>query len=86
MSISTQIACDICGKARGTVNHWWIACQDDPRLQPCELNGHQVRNLLIFFRWDDRLSELKSVIHLCGQQCAQVLQSQWMEKVATETQ
>ena len=57
--------CDICGKERGQVNHWFLAYGS---------GGYQV-----FYRWDEVPPKTTGVKHLCGAECAHSLLSRFLE-------
>lgn len=63
MAITQQITCDVCGKVKGQVNHWWIA--------------DIVMNFQLF-TWSDDGAKQNNHIHLCGQECAVKKMSEWM--------
>jgi hypothetical protein len=56
--------CDVCGKVKGDVNHWWLA-----------LNGER----LIVEPWrSDLVSD--GFLHLCGAQCVQKKLNEFLSK------
>ena len=48
--------CDICGKPKGAVNHWWLARQDE---------GIAVR----IGSWNEPAATREGMKHLCGHEC-----------------
>ena len=81
--IATETKCDVCGKTRGDVNHWWLAF--DLASGTWQHGWQQTKKPTItFLPWAENMARLEDVKHLCGQQCAQVLQNQWMDKVVAE--
>jgi len=70
--IKSPFVCDVCGRAKGEVNHWWLANTEDGvrwLLQP----------------WDDSLAATSNGIqHLCGHDCASKKQSEYMSKIQEE--
>ena len=63
---SETYACDICGKQKGDVNHWWMY---DPPKGPQQCFG--------IWEWDnDCAAGLK---HACGQECVIKAVNEWMQ-------
>ena len=54
MSQQVTFICDVCGKTKGDVNHWFQAWHD---------GGFQIQ------KWND-LDKGSKVQHLCGMECA----------------
>lgn len=80
----------MCGAPKGAVNHWWLVFLLPQSLWwvegPTWMDGKEVRATAFgVMPWEDHFAHKDGVKHLCGQQCAQVLQSQWMDKVAEAT-
>ena len=62
MAIVEQVTCDVCGKLKGDVNHWWLAhVKDFIRVEP----------------WAETLS-IGEFKHLCGQECVIQAVNRWM--------
>jgi hypothetical protein len=53
--------CDICGKEKGQVNHWWMMWLL-PKLLPYGAAVH-------IQGWEDRDAPIEGRKHLCGQEC-----------------
>ena len=72
MAFTQKVNCDICGKEKGSVNHWWIF--DPPRTEGQEL--------FLMAKWsDERAVRYK---HACGQECLIKAVSEWMQKERTQ--
>ena len=56
--------CDVCGVAKGAVNHWWIVYIGA---------GHETGCNLVVNPWDDDLSRETGTKHACGNRCTQKL-------------
>jgi len=54
MALVGQITCDVCGKQKQSVNHWWLASVHD---------GFWV------LPWNETL-QIKEYKHYCGHECA----------------
>lgn len=65
MSYSEQFFCDVCGKIKQQVNHWWIVYTGSDSF---ELAG-----------WDAETAKESGIEALCGQECAAKALSQWMQ-------
>jgi len=71
--------CDVCGKVKGDVNHWWIVALATDR---------EVGFGLVLVAWseealDDRsLNHLEDArkLHLCGSECVQKKVNEFMSK------
>ncbi len=69
---SETYACDICGKQKGDVNHWWVGTAT-------EIGSHRS---FVVYPWPCGRGEVavgKRVNHLCGQQCAIQAVSEWLQ-------
>src|SRR4029077_6391216 len=57
--------CDICGKQKGSVDHWWLAWTElySPHPEAPE------RHLLKIYPWENMMAHDATVKHLCGQAC-----------------
>ena len=71
--------CDICGKQKGSVDHWWLAWIDN--YKPHEAATQ--RQMLKIFPWENMLAHDATAKHLCGQACLQKLVDRWMNSVMT---
>jgi len=61
-----QFTCDVCGKQKGSVNHWWIGYASNG----C---GYMVS------QWQESLASNEEVASLCGQECAVKKLSEYMQ-------
>lgn len=57
VSWTEQINCDICGKKKGDVNHWWLMSKTLTEFRIHRWNEKTVKRLVRFGK------------HLCGQEC-----------------
>ena len=66
--------CDICGKQKGSTDHWWLAWTEpySPHPQAPE------RHLFKIYPWENMLAHDATVKHLCGQACLQKLVDRWL--------
>ena len=61
-----------CGMLKGASDRWWIMWTS------YEERGIAVVHLA---PWDEKLADVEGALHVCGEQCAQKLQSQFMGNV-----
>jgi hypothetical protein len=66
--------CEICGKQKGTVDHWWLAWNEGYR--PHEMAAE--KQMMKIYPWENMLAHDATVKHLCGQACLQKLVDRWM--------
>ena len=64
-----------CGVLKGQSNHWWLMWtsyteDNTPVVSLCP--------------WDDRIAEKEGALPVCGELCAQKLQSQFMGNIIAE--
>jgi hypothetical protein len=66
--------CDVCGKQKGNVDHWWLVWIEPyrPHEQAAE------RQLLKIYPWENMSAHDADVKHLCGQACLQKLVERWL--------
>jgi len=64
MAIATKVTCDVCGKEKQAVNHWWLRTKSTSFFE--------------LVPWYDDDAATKG--HLCGQECAIKALSEWMQK------
>ena len=57
--------CDICGKQKGTVDHWWLAWID--KYRPHEAASE--REMFKIYPWENMMAHDANARHLCGQAC-----------------
>ena len=74
MTWTETFNCDICGKQKGTVDHWWLAWSE-PFLPHAEAPE---RPMLKVYPWENMLAHDADARHLCGQACLQKLVDRWM--------
>jgi hypothetical protein len=60
-----------CGQFKGEANHWWL-------MWPSKEGEHTVLSLC---GWDDEIARREGAIHVCGERCAQKLQSLFMANI-----
>ena len=75
MALSTVPTCDVCGKAKGATNAWFVVFLDKyiPRFGQCHY---------AVFDWENKLASKKGAKHICGESCLTVMQAR---KVSRET-
>jgi hypothetical protein len=61
-----------CGTLKGATDHWWLMWTSF-----IEFN----RPVLYLCPWDDEIAMKEGTLHVCGELCAQRLQSQFMGNV-----
>jgi hypothetical protein len=64
MAITQSVTCDVCGKQKGEVNHWYLSSVDGGTLH--------------LDKWDDD-SAAAAGNHLCGQDCVVKAVNKWMQ-------
>jgi hypothetical protein len=74
MTWTETFHCEICGKQKGSVDHWWLAWTESYR--PHEDSPE--RPLLKIYPWENMTAHDADVKHLCGQACVQTLVARWM--------
>jgi hypothetical protein len=74
MTWTETFNCDICGKQKGSVDHWWLAWMESysPHAEAPE------RQLLKIYPWENMAAHDADAKHLCGQACLQKLVDRWM--------
>lgn len=75
MTWTETFHCEICGKQKGSVDHWWLAWTDRYKA-PYE--GSPERPMLKIYPWENMCAHDADVKHLCGQACLQTLVARWM--------
>ncbi|MBV9075618.1 MAG: hypothetical protein JOZ10_18500 [Acidobacteria bacterium] len=75
MTWTETFHCEICGKQKGSVDHWWLAWME--RYRPPFPEAEE-RPLLKIYPWDNMSAHDADVKHLCGQACLQTLVARWM--------
>lgn len=64
MAITQTITCDVCGKQKQQVNHWWLIAEFEDSIHVS--------------KWRDDDAEGEK--HVCGQECAIKSVSEWLQK------
>ncbi|HET7873215.1 MAG TPA: hypothetical protein VFL42_11930 [Terriglobales bacterium] len=64
MRHTSVFTCDICERAKGAVNHWWVAYTDAGRL--------------VLSTWNEELAAADDAKHLCGNGCTQKMVERWL--------
>jgi hypothetical protein len=74
MAWTETFNCDICGKQKGTVDHWWLAWTEPhrPHAEAAE------RQMFKIYPWENMMAHDATVKHLCGQACLQKLVDRWL--------
>jgi hypothetical protein len=65
MSLQVQVSCDVCGRQKREVNHWWV-------LHPSRLaRTHGMPKWLrtSVMPWDEEEAAAPNALHICGQAC-----------------
>jgi len=70
MRHTSVFTCDICERAKGAVNHWWIAYSD--------------AGLLVVSAWNEDLASAEYTKHLCGNGCTQKMVERWLATGSVE--
>ena len=60
-----------CGQLKGETDHWWL-------MWPSK-EGHAA--VLSLCAWDDDIARQEGAVCVCGEQCAQKLQSRFMANI-----
>ena len=58
-----------CGVQKGSTDRWWLMWTSF---------GEYNRPLLYLCAWDEEIAKKEGTLHVCGERCAQRLQSQFM--------
>jgi hypothetical protein len=74
LSWTETFNCDICGKQKGSTDHWWLAWSEPFSPHP----DAPERNMLKIYPWENMLAHDASAKHLCGQACLQKLVDRWL--------
>ena len=77
MAFSESYHCDVCSKAKGATETWWLSWVDCYSAH----DGAQDQSLLKFTRWEPVLAHSADVKHLCGARCAGTLMDRWMTEL-----
>jgi hypothetical protein len=66
-----------CGILKGTSDHWWLMWVSNDDL------GTPVLHLCA---WDEQIAQKEATLHVCGELCAQKLQSQFLGNILANLQ
>ena len=61
-----------CGLVKGATDRWWLMW--------ASMNEYK-RPVLYLCAWDDKMAQEEGTLHVCGELCAQKLQSQFMGNI-----
>ena len=61
-----------CGRLKGNTDHWWLMWTTSSSVGT---------TVLSFSAWDESLARSEAALHLCGEQCAAKLLSQFMSNI-----
>ena len=79
MTWTETFNCDICGKQKGSVDHWWLAWSE-----PYSPHDQAPRHhMLKIYPWENMTAHDAATKHLCGQACLQKLVDRWMNAEMT---
>jgi hypothetical protein len=90
MKHTSAFSCDVCGRAKGAVNHWWMitpARAAMPGIGAMGLSaGPQLPvEQLVISAWNDELASDPAVRHSCGNGCTQKMLERWLATGIVET-
>ena len=74
MTWTETFNCDICGKQKSNINHWWLIWTEPYSPHPAA----PTRNLLKIYPWENMAAHDATVKHLCGQACLQKFVDRWL--------
>jgi hypothetical protein len=66
-----------CGLLKGTTDHWWLMWVSNEEL------GVPVLHVCA---WDEQIAQKEATLHVCGERCAQKLQSQFLGNILENLQ
>ncbi len=78
MTWTESFTCNICGKSKKEVDHWWIAWVET--VQPSDVELAKPKFQLL--PWSELMGRHPDVIHLCGAGCALKETERWMTATA----
>jgi hypothetical protein len=81
MTWTESFTCNICGKNKGEVDHWWIAWVEN--VQPSDVEPEKPKFQLL--PWSELMARHPDVLHLCGAGCALKETERWMRSVSAAT-
>jgi hypothetical protein len=65
MSLQMQVCCDVCGRLKREVNHWWVMLPS--RLTGSRADARWMRTAVM--PWNDEDAADPQAQHICGQAC-----------------
>jgi len=74
MTWTESFTCNICGKSKKDVDHWWIAWVET--VQPSD--GEDAKPQFQLLPWSELMGRHPDVAHLCGAGCALKETERWM--------
>jgi len=74
MTWTESFSCNICGKRKGEVDHWWLAWVE--QVQPSD--HETVKPKWQLLPWSELMARSLDVTHLCGAGCALKEAERWM--------
>ena len=77
MTWTESFTCNVCGKAKGAVDHWWIAWVET--IQPSDVEPPKPKFQLL--PWSELMARDPQVVHLCGAGCAMKETERWMTSI-----
>jgi hypothetical protein len=78
MTWTESFTCNICGKSKGSVDHWWVAWIET--VQPSDVESPKPKFQLL--PWSELMARHPEVAHLCGMGCALKEAERWMTNTA----
>ena len=82
MTANLIYSCNVCGKSKAEVNHWFIVILGTEFVEfsgkPITLAGEHSDRFFVVFRWSDSLAFHRGAHHVCGQEHATQLVSRWL--------
>jgi hypothetical protein len=80
MTWTESFTCNICGKAKGSVDHWWVAWVET--VSPSDVEEPKPKFQLL--PWSELMARHPEVSHLCGAGCALKEAERWMSAATTQ--
>jgi hypothetical protein len=77
MTWTESFTCNICGKSKGSVDHWWLAWIET--IFPDDVEGPKPKYQLL--PWSELMARHPDVVHLCGAGCALKETERWMSSL-----
>jgi hypothetical protein len=80
MTWTESFTCNICGKAKGSVDHWWVAWVET--VSPSDVEEPKPKFQLL--PWSELMARHPDVTHLCGAGCALKEAERWMSATSMQ--